>query len=81
MNIEEDRFLQFEFELNGKLVTPGERIKVRGERKSFMFCCIVISLKEDTSWIECIGEKGQVKYFHPGEVSMVKKKRSFWKNV
>lgn len=78
----EDRFVLHEFQFDGRLITPGAWLKIRGEKHPYMFACIVTSLINQTAWFECVGDKGEIKYFHPDKIErIVTGKRSFWKNV
>lgn len=74
-----DKVISYEFELNGKPVTPGTKFKVKGDRSTYTFVCLVHNIRLDVTWIEAMNECG-FKSFRPERItSIVVPKRSYRK--
>lgn len=69
---------QYELQFEGDLIKPGDRIKIKNKRSSFVFRCLAHNVRLDTTWIDCIDEEsGEWRSFRVHEIKcLIKPKKS-----
>jgi hypothetical protein len=66
----------FEYELNGDIMTPGTKFKVKYHRGTFKFRCLATNTRTGKVWIDAIEEGSAFRSFYPEVIKgVVKPKR------
>jgi len=56
--LDPDKHVSYIFDFKGIEVKPGMQFKIKNERTTFTFICLVHNIKIDTTWIECQTPEG-----------------------
>lgn len=75
-----DKIITYDFEFKGMLVKPGMKFKIKNDRNTYTFLCMVHAIAKDLTWIECSSPEG-FKSVRVDKISRILvSKRSYNKN-
>lgn len=78
---DEDKAITYEFDFKGTLVKPGMQFKLKNDRNTYIFICLVHAISLDKTWIECSSLEG----FKSARIDKISRilvpKRSYKKRV
>jgi hypothetical protein len=70
-------FVYHELEFKGRLIKPGNILKIRGERSMYAFVSLIYFMKSNTTLVLCQNSKSRYKLFDLNEIIKVSAKRSY----
>lgn len=85
--IDPNKTVVYELQFKKDLLTPGSKFKVKYDRSTYIFNClvhlkkIVDGVETVVTWIECMNANGYKSIRPENIVKVVKPKRSYRKNV
>ncbi len=66
----------YEYEIDGDVMTPGTKFKVKYHRGEFKFRCLATNSRTGKTWIDCIEIGSAFRSFYPEAIKgVVKPKR------
>lgn len=73
----EHRYVQWELVFGPDVIRPGTKIKIKQNRGTFLFRCLVHNSKQDISWIDCIDAiTREYRSFYVGDIKGLVKMKS-----